>query len=149
MARLAASPAAATSLGGGGRRKVVLSALGPSPSQCVPTPTFFNEGHGIQLLQVFVTLLQPVPEGETQLRRTTPIPDAHLPTRPGAVAKQEKPLPLDKHPVLRTTQRTTQWIFLKWSFFLHLLLRNKLASSGGSLSLGSFTPRCSSDPIAD
>lgn len=25
---------------------------------CVSTPTFFNEGHGIQLLRVFVTLLQ-------------------------------------------------------------------------------------------
>ena len=99
---------------------MVLSALGPRPHVCRLPPSLMR----VMASNFFGFLLlssNSAPKGETQLRRTNPIPDAHLQPNQLLWPSRRKPLPLDKHRVLRTTQRTTQWIFLKWSFFLHLL----------------------------
>lgn len=67
-------------------RKVVLSALGPSPNVCQLPPSLMR----VMASNFFVFLLlssSSAPAGETQLRRTTPTAEAPSPTQPALAAE--------------------------------------------------------------
>lgn len=106
-------------LGWGGRGEGGPVRPGPRPN--VLTPTFFNEGHGIQLLRVFVTLLQLSPWRRNSSEGPSPSQKPHILPDQGLQPDGKKPILPHKLLVLRITRRTFQWVIPMCPFFLHLL----------------------------